>query len=443
MIDLTNVLVLGLGVMGQAVTQALVAHGSNVTVTDDRAGSVGIALASELGATWIDPPSSSDWVEALSSFDAVVASPGVPEIHPIFAAARVAGTPIRSEFDLAAQWDQRPVAMITGTNGKTTVTSLVTEMLVRSGIKAVAAGNVEVPLVAAIDDQEVEVFVVEASSFRLTFSTFHQPVSACWLNFAPDHLDVHEDLNAYEAAKANVWLNHDKGGVAVVNADDEVVNRWAPKDERVQRFSVETDADWCVAQGRLVGPDGLDLLGVDELARSMPHDISNALAASATALAAGASLEGIRSVLLNFQSLPHRVELIGEASGVRWYDDSKATAPHATIAALRSFDSAVLIAGGRNKGLDLTELSVLVPHLRAVVAIGDSSQEVAQAFDGRIEVAVAGSMDDAVKAAAALAQPGDSVVLSPACASFDWYSSYAERGDDFQRSVRELIGAAK
>ena len=178
MIDLTNVLVLGLGVMGQAVTQALVAHGSNVTVTDDRAGSVGIALASELGATWIDPPSSSDWVEALSSFDAVVASPGVPEIHPIFAAARVAGTPIRSEFDLAAQWDQRPVAMITGTNGKTTVTSLVTEMLVRSGIKAVAAGNVEVPLVAAIDDQEVEVFVVEASSFRLTFSTFHQPVSA-------------------------------------------------------------------------------------------------------------------------------------------------------------------------------------------------------------------------------------------------------------------------
>jgi len=137
------------------------------------------------------------------------------------------------------------------------------------------------------------------------------------------------------------------------------------------------------------------------------------------------------------------VELIGEASGVRWYDDSKATAPHATIAALRSFDSAVLIAGGRNKGLDLTELSVLVPHLRAVVAIGDSSQEVAQAFDGRIEVAVAGSMDDAVKAAAALAQPGDSVVLSPACASFDWYSSYAERGDDFQRSVRELIGAAK
>jgi UDP-N-acetylmuramoylalanine--D-glutamate ligase len=432
-------LVVGLGVMGRAVVRALAKRGSAVTATDDGLGADGPALAAELGAAWVDPPA--DWVALIRGHDAVVPSPGIPERHPLFAAARDAGVPIRSELDLAAAWDRRPIAIITGTNGKTTVTTLVTEMLVASGVAAVPAGNVEVPLVEAIDDPATEVFVVEASSFRLTFATGHQPVVGTWLNFAPDHLDVHLDLAGYEAAKARIWANHDRGGVAVVNVDDPVVARWAPPGDRTQTFGLDHPADWHVADGWLRGPDGLALLPVDELTRALPHDRSNALAASATALVAGASLDGIRTALRAFRSLPHRVELVGEAGGVRWYDDSKATAPHATMAALAGFDSAVLIAGGRNKGLDLGELGELAPHLRAVVAIGEAAADVEAAFSGRTPTVTASSMEEAVALAADLAQPGDDVVLSPACASFDWYPGYAVRGDHFQEIVRTRLGA--
>jgi UDP-N-acetylmuramoylalanine--D-glutamate ligase len=426
-------LVVGLGITGRAVARALVRRGATVTATDDRLGADGAAAAAEVGATWVDPPAA--WEALVGGHDAVLPSPGIPERHPLFAAARATGVPIRSELDLAAAWDHRPIATITGTNGKTTVTSLVTEMLLASGVAAVPAGNVEVPLVEAIDDPSTEVFVVEASSFRLTFATAHRPVVGTWLNFAPDHLDVHLDLAGYEAAKARIWANHHRGGLAVANADDPVVMRWAPAGERTQTFGVQQAADWHVAEGRLRGPAGVDVLAVDELTRALPHDIANALAATATALAAGATLEGVRTALRAFRSLPHRVELVGEAGGVRWYDDSKATAPHATMAAMVGFDSAVLIAGGRNKGLDLSELGDLAPHLRAVVAIGEAAPDVEAAFRGRTPTVVAASMDEAVALAADLARPGDDVVLSPACASFDWYPGYAARGDDFHRAV--------
>ncbi len=442
-------LVVGLGVTGRAVAQALVARGSTVTVTDDSASDDARAFpATVAGApgargpavTWIEPPGPSDWVDLVADHDGVIPTPGLPESHPVFAAARIAGVALRSELDLAAAWDDRPMALITGTNGKTTVTSLVTEMLLASGVTAVPAGNVEVPLVSAIDDLSVEVFVVEASSFRLTNATSHHPVAATWLNFAPDHLDVHADMDAYEAAKARVWANHDAGGVAVANADDPVVMAHAPLGNRTQTFGLTNPADWHVGDGRLRGPEGLDLIALDDLPRALPHDQANALAAAATALAAGADCDAMAEVLSRFAGLPHRVELVGEAFGVHWYDDSKSTAPHATVAALSGFEHAVLIAGGRNKGLDLSALATSAPHLRAVVAIGEAALEVVAAFDGLVPVRRAESMDDAVATAAGLARSGDSVVLSPACASFDRYGGYAERGRDFQRAVRHRLG---
>lgn len=436
-----HALVVGFAVTGRAVARALIDHGCTVTVTDDAETADQRAHASELGADWVEAPSPSGWPELVAGHDGVLVSPGVAERHPVFAAAAAVGVAIRSELDLAASWDDRPVALITGTNGKTTVTSMVTEMLIASGLKAVPAGNVEVPLVAALADPDVEVFVVEASSFRLTHATGHHPAVATWLNFAPDHLDVHHDLAGYEAAKANLWRNHHAGGLAVVNADDPVVGAHAPAGGRTQTFGLGPDADWHVADGHLRGPDGLDLIAVTDLARTQPHDQANALAAAATAFAVGASPGAIGSVLRTFAGLPHRVELVGQAGGVRWYDDSKATAPHATVAAISGFDHAVLIAGGRNKGLDLTALAPLGPRLRSVVAIGDAAAEVAAAFTNEVPVTVATSMDAAVAAAAAVAQPGDAVVLSPACASFDWYHDYAERGRDFQRAVRRHLAA--
>jgi UDP-N-acetylmuramoylalanine--D-glutamate ligase len=431
-------LVIGTGVTGRAMAVALVAHGSAVTITDDDTTEARRAVATEVGATWVDPPGDeSGWRALVADHDGVLPSPGVPERHPVFAAARAVDRPVRSELDLAAVWDERRVVLITGTNGKTTVTMLVTEMLRASGLAAMACGNLEVPLVTAIEDPAPDVFVVEVSSFRLTFASAHRPLVATWLNFAPDHLDVHLDLAGYEEAKARIWLNHDVGvgSLAVVNADDPVVVAHAPAGERTQTFGLSSPADWRVVDGRLIGPGGIDLVAVDDLPRSLPHDIANSLAAAATAFGAGGSLDGIRSALGAFRGLPHRVELVGEAGGVRWYDDSKATAPHATVAALAGFESAVLVAGGRNKGIDLRALTA-APHVKAVVGIGEAGPEIVEAFGRSVPTAVAASMDEAVAAAAGFAEPGDAVVLSPACASYDWYRSYVERGDDFQRAVR-------
>jgi UDP-N-acetylmuramoylalanine--D-glutamate ligase len=308
---------------------------------------------------------------------------------------------------------------------------------------AAAVGNTEVPLVAALDDPTTEVFVVEASSFRLLHSARFAPSVGTWLNVAPDHLDNHADFDAYVAAKARLWADQGPDQVAIGNADEPIVAaHLADAPARHVTFGLTTGADHHLDGDRLVLAGGATLARTGELRRAFPHDVANALAAAASALHGGATEAGARAALLAFRGLPHRVTLVGEAGGVRWYDDSKATAPHATRAALRAFPSVVLIAGGRNKGLDLRELADEREHVRAVVAIGEAGPEVAEAFDGIRPVRVADSMDAAVAEAASLATSGDVVLLSPACASFDWYRSYAERGDDFARAVHDLLGAA-
>jgi UDP-N-acetylmuramoylalanine--D-glutamate ligase len=200
---------------------------------------------------------------------------------------------------------------------------------------------------------------------------------------------------------------------------------------------------WRVEGDRLLMPDGTLLLDAGDLYRALPHDRANALAASAAALAAGATPDGIRAGLREFRGLPHRVALVGEHAGVSYYDDSKATAPHAALAAIRGFESVVLLAGGRNKGLDLSELAAEAGRLRAVIALGEAADDVERAFllTG-VPVVQAPSMDAAVALARDEARPGDVVLLSPGCASFDWYRNYGERGDDFARAVRAVLDAA-
>lgn len=441
---MTKHVVLGLGVTGQAVLRALVGHGEDVLVIDDRPTPVGRALADELGVELVEAPDGPTLATLVAAADAVVPSPGVPDHHPLFAAALAAAVPVLSEFDLAARWDDRPLVAITGTNGKTTVTELTRAMLAAAGLHAQSVGNTEVPLVAAIEDPTVDVFVVEASSFRLLHSQRFAPAVGTWLNLAPDHLDNHATLEAYTAAKARVWSEQRPDQVAIGNADDPIVAaHLATAPARHVTFGLGPDADHHVEGDRLVLAGGELLAEVAELSRALPHDLANALAAAASALHGGGTAAGAHDALVAFRGLPHRVTLVGEAGGVRWYDDSKATAPHATRAALRGFPSAVLIAGGRNKGLDLGDLVHEVDHVRAVVAIGEAGPEVAAAFDGLRPVRTATSMDAAVAAAASLARSGDVVLLSPACASFDWYGSYAERGDDFVRAVNaHLAGAA-
>ncbi|MCX7620955.1 MAG: UDP-N-acetylmuramoyl-L-alanine--D-glutamate ligase [Acidimicrobiales bacterium] len=436
-LPIERVLVIGLGQTGQAVCRALRRRGHEVVAVDDHPSAPMRAQAQLIGVELIEAPDPGTIDELVGNSTSVIPSPGIPEWHPVFAAIDKHETPVLSEFDLAQEWDSRPIAAITGTDGKTTVTVLVTGMLQRSGVAAVAAGNNDLPLVAAIDDPVAEVFVVEASSFRLGHSRAFRPQVATWLNFAPDHLDVHVSLETYESAKARIWADLPTGAVAVANADDPVVMRHVPA-TGVVTFGLEQPADYTVADGYL-RREGEAIVGTTELFRDLPHDLANALAAMATAFSAGASIEGIRAELRAFAGLPHRVELVGEAGGVRWFDDSKATVPHAAVAAVHGFDSVILIAGGRNKGLDLGELRGGLPHIRAVVAIGEAADEVRQVFAGHRPVVVADSMADAVDRAAGLAQPGDAVLLSPGCASFDWYGSYGERGDEFQRLVKSRI----
>ena len=434
---------LGLGVTGQAVLRALVAHGEGAVAVDDHPTDAGRALAAEVGVRLVEAPGDAALRSLVAEVGAVLPSPGLPDHHPVFAAARAASVPVLSEFDLAQRWDRRPLVAVTGTNGKTTVTELARRMLEASGRRAAAVGNLDVPLVAAIDDLDVDVFVVEASSFRLLHSHRFAPTVGTWLNLAPDHLDNHASMEAYTASKARIWAHQGAGDVAIGSADDPVVLghlRQAPA--RQETFGLGGGADHRLEADRLVLADGAVLAEVGELHRAFPHDITNALAAAASVRSVGATVDGAREALLAFHGLPHRVALVGEAGGVRWYDDSKATAPHATRAAVRSFPSVVLIAGGRNKGLDLRALADDVDHIRAVVAIGEAGPDVAAAFDGRRPVRAATSMDDAVAAAASLAHEGDVVLLSPGCASFDWYGSYSERGDDFVRAVQELLAGA-
>jgi UDP-N-acetylmuramoylalanine--D-glutamate ligase len=212
---------------------------------------------------------------------------------------------------------------------------------------------------------------------------------------------------------------------------------------RKVRFSAAGDHGYRVVDGRLVTERDDEICAVGDLRRGFPHDLLNGLAAAATALEGGATLAGARAALVAFDGLPHRMALVAEAGGVRYIDDSKATTPHAATAAVQSFASVVLIAGGQNKGLDLGALGEVADHVRAVVAIGDAAPEVAAAFAGRRPVSVATSMDQAVALAAGLAERDDVVLLSPGCASFDWYGGMGERGDDFARAVREHIGGGR
>jgi UDP-N-acetylmuramoylalanine--D-glutamate ligase len=429
--------VAGFGVTGRAVAEYLAGRGEEVLVVEDHPTADMQRVADRLGVRLerFEPG-------RLAGARMVVPSPGIPPQHPVYAEAARRGVPVVSEIELAwaAAGGPRLVA-ITGTNGKTTVTTLVDAILRRSGLRSTAAGNIGVPLIEAVRGG-VDVVVAEVSSFQLQFTAGFRPEVSCWLNLAPDHLDWHPSFDDYAGAKSKVWANQREGDTAVFNCDDPLVATRAgsiPGGVTKAGFSTSRPASYSLVDGRLVAPGGEPILAVAELPRALPHDVSNALAAAAVALSAGAGLEACRQALAEAPALPHRVELVAQAEGVSWYDDSKATTPASVLAAVAGFDSVVLIAGGRNKGLDLGALAGAVPPVKAAVAIGEAAGEVVEALSPLVDVKEAATMQEAVEQAARLARPGDAVILSPGCASFDWYRSYAARGEDFAAAVRELM----
>ncbi|MGO9873019.1 MAG: UDP-N-acetylmuramoyl-L-alanine--D-glutamate ligase [Acidimicrobiia bacterium] len=441
-----RVVVIGLAATGMAVTRVLRAEGWDVTILEDvpngSSAYAGRAIeAHDLGAQILETPSVESIRIAVASADLVVPSPLVPFAHPALDAARDSGIPIRSEIDLAGARAHAPIVAISGTNGKTTVTTLAAAMLNESGRRAVAAGNVGRPLIDAAGD-DVDVLVAEVSSFQLACSETFHPHVAVVLAITPDHLDWHGSYERYVSDKARISAHQTADDLLVFDADDADASMIAhTTDARAVGFSRNADAIGRAREvdGQLLTADDTVMASVAGMRRALVHDRTNALAAGVAALAVGATPAGIRSALASYATLPHRVALVGEANGVRWYDDSKATNPDATLRALESFDSVVLLAGGRNKGLDLGVLARAATRVRGVVAFGEASTDIVAAFGESSTVVAVASMHDAVRAAAQLARAGDAVLLSPACASFDAYANYAERGDDFAAEVRGLL----
>lgn len=441
-----DLLIVGLGVTGEALARHAHERGWSFSVAEDVPGRPGhderVAAVEAMGGTVVVAPDEGRLRELARSAALVVPSPGVPAHHPVYAVAREAGISVLSEIELASRAAEMPIVAVTGTNGKTTVTSLIARMLRSSGVAAAAAGNIGRPLVEAVDD-EVAVVVAEVSSFQLEYTDTFRPKVAVLLNVADDHLDWHPDVEHYRNAKAKVFANQSGDDLLVVNADDPVAAELGERaPARVLSCAVGGGADtWHVEGGNLTAPDGTFVAGLDQLPRTRPHDVVNALAAAAAAREAGATPDGIVDALRTFEGLPHRLTLVGEAGGVRFYDDSKATNPHAALTALEGFESVVLIAGGRNKGLSLEPLAEAADRVRAVVAMGESADEVEAVFEDLRPCATVESMAEAVDRAAASAEPGDVVLLSPGCSSHDAYPDYAARGDDFSACVRRWIDA--
>lgn len=449
-------LVYGVAISGAATIRALVQRGYNVVAADDTVTEDKVKFANELGIDLVSAPDDATINQLVVDCDLVAPAPGVAETHPVVAAALQLGRPLRTEIDLAYEWEQqrsdgpRPMLAITGTDGKTTTTLLATAMLRAAGVSAMAVGNTEVPLIEAIGDPTLDAFVVECSSFRLSWITCFRAEAAVWLNLAPDHLNWHRDLASYEAAKARLWMYQRPTDVAIGCASDAAVMRQLDR-ARGRKLSFGLSAgDYHCARlpavgGTLVGPMG-PLCSVAEMRRALPHDITNALAAAALVQQSGlADVAAIATALRSFVGPPHRIEPVGDGDGVHWYNDSKATTPHAALTAIRAFEHVVLIAGGRNKGLDLASLASEPAHMRGVVAIGESSDVIEAAFAGVCPVRRANTMREAVTTAGLMARAGDAVVLSPGCASFDWYpdGGYPARGDDFRECVQDYLGLAR
>lgn len=437
-------LVVGLGVTGLSCVRYLSACGVQVAVADSRDVPPGLeSLNQEFPdiAVFLGPFENAFF----DSAERLVVSPGVPVSTPQIEAARRRGTPVIGDIELFVRAAKAPIVAITGSNGKSTVTTLLGEMASASGIKVAVGGNLGTPALDLLDDA-VELYVLELSSFQLETTETLQAAVAAVLNVSPDHMDRYASVEDYAAVKERVLHG---AGVGVYNADDPIVAAMSGSDDSWYFTLGESQSDKMFG---VVPVDGADylcrgeqlLLAADDLRIPGLHNRSNALAALAMGSALGFDLMAMLDVLRQFRGLPHRTEFVAEFAGVRWYNDSKGTNVGATIAALQGFDRAdetrtVLIAGGDCKGAEFSSLSpVLKSCARGVVLIGRDAASIAAAIPAEVPYVMASNMDDAVRQAATLCRSGDQVLLSPACASFDMFTGYAQRGDRFMQAVRRL-----
>ena len=436
-----RVLVVGLGVSGFAAARALADLGAVVRVTESSSGEAVLERAAALRRSGIEVEVGGHDTAALDA-DVAVLSPGIPPTAPVVRALEGRGTRTISEVELAYRLARCDFIAVTGTNGKTTTTSLLASMLQEGGLACVAAGNIGLPLVEAVASVPDDgVIAVEVSSFQLAAIETFRPRVGVLLNVAEDHIDWHGALESYVAAKARLVANQEAGDVFIPNAEDErAMEIAASAAARLAPFSSRrAPADGIGIDGELAVWRGRPVFSEADVPLAGRAGLEDALAAAGAALEYGVEPGAVMRALKGFRPLPHRMEVVAAAGGVAYIDDSKATNPHATLGAVKGLSDVVLIAGGRSKGIDLRPLAGTVPPVRAVVALGEAGDAIHEVFDALVPVDRAGSMDEAVRLARARVPAGGTVPLSPACASLDMYASYSERGEDFARSVRSLL----
>jgi UDP-N-acetylmuramoylalanine--D-glutamate ligase len=435
------VLVVGLGASGLAAARYLSAQGESVLVIDSRRQPPGLTTLKrdlpdvEFEAETLDPK----WLEGASR---VVLSPGLSVELPLIAAATARGIAVDSEVEIFAQAANVPVLAVTGSNGKSTVTSLVAVLLKAQGFDAPAGGNLGPPAVELLAHDRADAYVVEISSFQLETTRSLQPFAAALLNISPDHIDRHGSLEHYAALKASLLACAEH---AIVNWDDPLVRELAPRRKETIPFSVAEPLrhGWSVVERageRWLARDLEPLIRSSALRLTGATGEANTLAALALAQCLDGNLDKAIAALPAFSGLPHRLALVALRRGVSYIDDSKATNVGATVAALTGNAApTVLIAGGQSKGADFAPLaSVVEGSVRAAILIGEAAHLLDEILSGHTQTRIVADMPAAVAAAAAVALPGDRVLLSPACASQDMFLDYRDRGQAFATAVLEL-----
>jgi UDP-N-acetylmuramoylalanine--D-glutamate ligase len=435
-----SVMVIGLGVSGSAAARFLASLGASLVLTDTRRELPTSALPQGNLYLGGEEPA---WLRGV---DLVVVSPGVPPNSRLVQAARAAGTPVIGELELASRFVKFPVVAVTGTNGKSTVTTLIGEICAKAGIKTFVGGNLGTPLAEAID-RAFELAVVEVSSYQLETIDRFKPRVAIHLNLSDDHLDRYNDLEGYGRAKARIFENQDAGDWAILNREDPLV--WKLREKvrsQVLSFGLEKPAPlahaaiWEEAGLRFVFGGNRGTIRFDRFRLPGRFNRVNAMAAAGAALALELAPELIERALAEFRGLPHRLELVQEKNGISFVDDSKGTNVGAVVQALAAVRAPVLlIAGGVDKGGSYAELREPLRHkVKLLLLYGAAREMMRAALDGTTRIESVRTLDEAVARAAAEALPGDTVLLSPACASFDQFKNYAERGRIFQELVRAL-----
>ncbi len=447
-----KVLVIGVGRSGIASVRYLVNKGANVTVNDRRSPSEckkvfealdGLSLQYELGGH--DP-------SIVAGMDLVIASPGVPNDLPIIGRAKALGITIMSELELALTEINTPIVAVTGTNGKTTTTTLIGHLLESSGLKVCVAGNIGMPLLDVIETANQSDWVVlEVSSFQLETAPSLRPKIAVWLNASPDHLDRHASFEEYVSIKTSLFHKLLPGGVGIYNIEDATVAQELDKvTASLVPFSIKHSQElggWCEEKSLVTKLDkiGTKVFSLQSVELAGEHNQENMLAAVLVAQHCGVNDEQILSgALTSFQGLRHRLEFVRELEGVRYYDDSKGTNVGATIGALKSFkQDVVLLAGGQSKGGDFAPLVPLVKdRVKQVILFGEAAEAIGAVLQPVAKTVLASSMEEAVSHARQVSAPGDVVLLSPACASLDMYRDYAERGEAFVAAISGLATQA-